>query len=475
MLPTTGQNKLIILGSLGSGKTSSRLAMWCKENDISNVGPTLFGVEYSGIAFCGETVTIEDYSGSDETWSVVLSDKRRFQYVRSMIFYFDASKTDYQEDLDRYQRSIQWLIEQSPEATVSICLHKADLIRGDKNEALRALKLKIIERNKIVSKCQIDLNLKFKYFVTSIHDYSSISNAWRTIILKLVMIPQRYIDRLQKFAEYSNFDQLALFNGCNQILIANIKVNPAVTHFTNDQCQERSKKWFEQKEIECNHSEEDGKSVFVHDFIFDTVIVAVSHDSSVTALFANTNFRIFLINENKKSAARYIESVRKEALKIREWKIQNCPFELNEDMKVKDYKAIHGNEYFKVPQKYIDFLHDIAIFLDIDQVFIFNKEFWVMAHMKVSDWNRCYKDFEWVQHVEKWLGEDDDVMHLAAFEFEDGRKSFRVNVLDDFFIIFVAAEYSELSAPYINEYIKGSGFHHKLECLFKNDYYEYND
>lgn len=141
-------------------------------NETQNIGFTV-DVNESRVKFLGMALSINDCGGQDKLMGLYFNvyPERIFRDTEVLIYVFDVNNMN-DEDMSQFQKTVQYLVQYSPNAKVFVLVHKMDMV-PNKDEVYEIAKKKIMdcEESDHVSEC----------FATTIWDVT-LYNAWSKIV-----------------------------------------------------------------------------------------------------------------------------------------------------------------------------------------------------------------------------------------------------------------------------------------------------
>jgi len=208
------KKKVLLMGASGSGKTSMRSMIFSNNpaSLTSRLGATI-DVEQNHVRFLGDLIlNLWDCGGQDAFMDSYLSTQSStiFQHVGVMIYVFEVESRSIQKDLEYYRHCLDALQRYSPDAAVFLLVHKMDLVRGSKAEALdrKAAELR-----------QASGDVQLTVFGTSIFD-ESLYKAWSQIVHTLIPNAAVLSRHLTKLAHACGATEVILFERTTFLVIA---------------------------------------------------------------------------------------------------------------------------------------------------------------------------------------------------------------------------------------------------------------
>ncbi|ORX41120.1 Gtr1/RagA G protein conserved region-domain-containing protein [Kockovaella imperatae] len=192
-MSATAKRKVLLMGKSGSGKTSMRSVIFqnYSARDTRRLGATI-DVEQSAVRFLGSLVlNLWDCGGQNAFVDNYLTAQKDtiFANVAVLIYVFDITSTEWENDVRYFEEIISALRENSSDAGVWVLINKMDLV--DKEDPKRK---KYAERSEDIVK--IDERVRsemsddgrrggLRCFPTSIWD-ESLYKAWSSVIHTLI-------------------------------------------------------------------------------------------------------------------------------------------------------------------------------------------------------------------------------------------------------------------------------------------------
>ncbi|ORY29647.1 Gtr1/RagA G protein conserved region-domain-containing protein [Naematelia encephala] len=193
-MSTTARKKVLLMGKSGSGKTSMRSVIFSNYSarDTKRLGATI-DVEQSAVRFLGSLVlNLWDCGGQNNFVDNYLTAQKDtiFANVAVLIYVFDITSTEWEEDLRYFEDILTALRENSADAGVWILVNKMDLLdkedpKRTRYEERRADVIRVDERIAQKSLGDGEDRGRLRCFPTSIWD-ESLYKAWSSVIHTLI-------------------------------------------------------------------------------------------------------------------------------------------------------------------------------------------------------------------------------------------------------------------------------------------------
>ncbi|KAK8833212.1 hypothetical protein WA577_002826 [Blastocystis sp. JDR] len=203
--------KVLLIGNCDAGKTSMRSIIFANYE----AKDAKFAVAQVQVQFLGNLVlNILDCGGQERFLNETFTTKSKdiFSDVSMMLFVFDvASEQTAVTDWIIYQKAIDRITTYSPDALIYVLVHKMDKISSDQKKSkldFYTEKAKSLSNGKSI-----------RVFGTSIWD-ETLYLAWSNVIQSLVPDSQRLQKHLNSLAEFTECDEIVLFEHSTFLVLA---------------------------------------------------------------------------------------------------------------------------------------------------------------------------------------------------------------------------------------------------------------
>ncbi|KAK1922974.1 Gtr1/RagA G protein conserved region-domain-containing protein [Papiliotrema laurentii] len=190
-MPNSAKRKVLLMGKSGSGKTSMRSVIFqnYSARDTRRLGATI-DVEQSAVRFLGSLVlNLWDCGGQNAFVDNYLTAQKDtiFANVAVLIYVFDITTTEWENDLRYFDEILTALRENSSDAGVWVLINKMDLVDKEdpKRKKFEERKTEIIGVDERIRKEQDVVDGSLQCFPTSIWD-ESLYKAWSSVIHTLI-------------------------------------------------------------------------------------------------------------------------------------------------------------------------------------------------------------------------------------------------------------------------------------------------
>ncbi|CAB3404192.1 unnamed protein product [Caenorhabditis bovis] len=298
----SAKRKVLLMGKSGSGKTSMRSIIFANyiARDCSRLGPTI-EVEHAHVRFLGNLVLHLWDCGGQESFmeNFLVSQKDQiFKNVQVLIYVFDVDSREFEKDLRYYQSCLEALLQNSPKAQVFCLIHKMDLIEEEKrDEIFKKREADVLRYSELAAKPhQLERgNAVCQCFKSSIWD-ETLYKAWSAIVYKLVPNVHQMEEKLKRFGQILDADEVILFERATFLVIAHaaIKEHKDVHRF------EKVSNIIKQFKLSCSrmgsrlesiHVKNNNFSAFIDSFTNNTFVMVVIPDGSASAATTLLNIR----------------------------------------------------------------------------------------------------------------------------------------------------------------------------------------
>ncbi|GMS84656.1 hypothetical protein PENTCL1PPCAC_6831, partial [Pristionchus entomophagus] len=282
------KRKVLLMGKSGSGKTSMKSIIFANyiARDTSRLGPTI-EVEHAHVKFLGNLVLHLWDCGGQETFmeNYLISQKDQiFKNVQVLIYVFDVESREQEKDYRYYQSCLEALMQHSPTAKIFVLIHKFDLIQEEFRDNIFAEKeadiLKFSEEKGGTSRASVQC------YRSSIWD-ETLYKAWSAIVYQLIPNVTAMEEKLHKFADIVDADEVLLFEKTTFLVIAHAQITPHrdIHRF------EKVSNIIKQFKLSCSkmgaefeyvHVRNSQFSAFIDKFTATTFVMVVLADSSVS-------------------------------------------------------------------------------------------------------------------------------------------------------------------------------------------------
>lgn len=216
------KQKLLLMGSSGSGKTSMRSIIFANyvARDTMRLGPTM-DVEHSHARFLGNLVlNLWDCGGQDAFYENYFESQRDhiFSNVAVLIYVFDIESPQFEKDLQYYEGCLEAITQNSDNAQVFALIHKMDLIpdAAKRQQVFEDTEAKILSRS---------AGMQTRCFGTSIWD-ETLYRAWSAIVYSLVPDVEILERQLKTLCDICEADEIVLFEHATFLVIAQTTSKP---------------------------------------------------------------------------------------------------------------------------------------------------------------------------------------------------------------------------------------------------------
>ncbi|KAI1727224.1 gtr1/RagA G protein conserved region domain-containing protein [Ditylenchus destructor] len=217
------KRKVLLMGKSGAGKTSMRSIIFANyiARDTSRLGPTM-EVEHAHVKFLGNMVLHLWDCGGQETFMENYMTAQRdqiFKNVQVLIYVFDVESREVDKDYRNYQSCLEALMQNSPTAKVFCLVHKMDLIQEEMRDKVfndKASDIRQLSESVGVRQHTTPL---LSCFRSSIWD-ETLYKAWSAIVYQLIPNVSSMEEKLKKFAEIMDADEVLLFEKATFLVIA---------------------------------------------------------------------------------------------------------------------------------------------------------------------------------------------------------------------------------------------------------------
>ncbi|KNB45593.1 hypothetical protein JH06_1809 [Blastocystis sp. subtype 4] len=214
--------KVLLIGNCEAGKTSMRSIIFAnyEAKETKLLSATYILLAYSSNYFPNEYMILIKFKSNflaifQERFLNDLFTKKSkdvFSDVSMMLFVFDVASEQYEMDWKIYQQAMEKLGIYSPNSLVYVLVHKMDKIPSD----MKRSKLDFYtEKAKSMSNGK-----PIRVFGTSIWD-ETLYLAWSNVIQSLVPDSQKLQQQLNSLAEFTECDELVLFERNTFLVLAN--------------------------------------------------------------------------------------------------------------------------------------------------------------------------------------------------------------------------------------------------------------
>ncbi|KAK8805966.1 hypothetical protein WA171_007052 [Blastocystis sp. BT1] len=208
--------KVLLIGNCEAGKTSMRSIIFANyEAKETKLLSATYDIDQVQVQFLGNLVlSILDCGGQERFLNDLFTKKSKdvFSDVSMMLFVFDVASEQYEMDWKIYQQAMEKLGIYSPNSLVYVLVHKMDKIPSD----MKRSKLDFYtEKAKSMSNGK-----PIRVFGTSIWD-ETLYLAWSNVIQSLVPDSQKLQQQLNSLAEFTECDELVLFERNTFLVLAN--------------------------------------------------------------------------------------------------------------------------------------------------------------------------------------------------------------------------------------------------------------
>lgn len=229
---------------------------------------------------------MENYFGSHK--------EHIFTNVSTMIYVFDLSSVDEEQDYNDYMKCVEYLKECSRGARIFVLFHKIDLIPPDQRERLVEYKRQHIEK--------LSDPFPIVTFGTTVYT-DSLYKAWSRIVFTLIPNSQTIKEHLQQFTDSIEAEEVILFEKTTDLDVSH------ASHSTTTRFVFKAEVRFEKmsnaiKMFKMRAARSGGTSLtsielhtsgfdtFVYDFTSTTYILVVVSDPEVKAAATLLNIKL---------------------------------------------------------------------------------------------------------------------------------------------------------------------------------------
>ncbi|CAI5441315.1 unnamed protein product [Caenorhabditis angaria] len=224
------KRKVLLMGKSGSGKTSMRSIIFANyiARDCNRLGPTI-EVEHAHVRFLGNLVLHLWDCGGQESFmeNFLVSQKDQiFKNVQVLIYVFDVESREFDKDLRYYQSCLEALLQNSPQAQVFCLIHKMDLIQDqDRDDTFKRRESDVLRYSELAARQHANqrANAVCQCFKSSIWD-ETLYKAWSAIVYKLVPNVNKMEEKLRKFGQILEADEVIMFERATFLVIAHAEL-----------------------------------------------------------------------------------------------------------------------------------------------------------------------------------------------------------------------------------------------------------
>jgi len=288
--------KLLLMGRMGAGKTSMHSIIFANytAKDTKNIGFTV-DITESKVNFMGNlTLDIWDCAGQPSLMKNYLNQQKHtvFANVAVMLFVFDVTSVETEEDMKIYKACLENLKAYSKSAQVFVLIHKMDTIPEEKRREVFEAQRAVILDTPGVNERDV--------FGTSIWN-NTLYQAWSHIVQMLVPNISLIKESLKQVNEICDSSEVVLFEKHSFLVIAyDSKLQDSVEY-------ERVSTAIKQFKLSCNQIGARMKSMMMKNQSFTGYIQEFTEDTYILMVFNDTTIQQGAIELNVKSARKYFQ------------------------------------------------------------------------------------------------------------------------------------------------------------------------
>lgn len=298
------KSKVLLMGRNGSGKTSMRSIIFANHlaRETKNMEAT-FEIDTTNVRFLGNLSLLLWDCGGQEAFMESYFKRQRdylFRNVSVLIFVFDVESTEVKKDVQYFKDAMEALQEHSPDAKIFILIHKMDLLPEEQGEK--------VFRKREHELAEIALPMKVSCFKTSIWD-ETLYKAWSQIVYSLIPNIQILEDRLQKFCDICEADEVVIFEIATFLVISH-----ASTRKHHDAHRfEKISNIIKQFKLGCNKMGTQFQTMEVRNSNFSAFIDSLTSNACVMIIISDPNITSPAISVNINGAKKFFAPLLDEA------------------------------------------------------------------------------------------------------------------------------------------------------------------
>nr|CAD2165780.1 unnamed protein product [Meloidogyne enterolobii]CAD2169030.1 unnamed protein product [Meloidogyne enterolobii]CAD2195876.1 unnamed protein product [Meloidogyne enterolobii]CAD2196176.1 unnamed protein product [Meloidogyne enterolobii] len=303
------KRKVLLMGKAGAGKTSMRSIIFANyiARDTSRLGPTM-EVEHAHVKFLGNMVLhLWDCGGQEIFMENYMTAQRDqiFKNVQVLIYVFDVESREVDKDYGNYQSCLEALLQNSPAAKVFCLVHKMDLIQEEMREKVFQDKEKDIKQLSDNITCrQQTSTVTIQCFRSSIWD-ETLYKAWSAIVYQLIPNITSMEQKLKKFTEIVDADEVLLFEKATFLVIAQAQrvLHDDIHRF------EKVSNIIKQFKLSCSRMGSQFETIQIRNSTFAAFIDSFTNNTYIMLVLSDGNVSSAAVMMNIRNARRHFEKL----------------------------------------------------------------------------------------------------------------------------------------------------------------------
>lgn len=302
------KRKVLLMGKSGAGKTSMRSIIFANyiARDTSRLGPTM-EVEHAHVKFLGNMVLHLWDCGGQETFMENYMTAQRdqiFKNVQVLIYVFDVESREVDKDYRNYQSCLEALMQNSPTAKVFCLVHKMDLIQEEQREKVFLIKEKDIKQLSETTGQRQQTTPNIECFRSSIWD-ETLYKAWSAIVYQLIPNVSSMEQKLKKFAEIVDADEVLLFEKATFLVIAQAQ---RVKHEDVHRFEKVSN-IIKQFKLSCSRMGSQFETIQIRNSTFAAFIDSFTNNTYIMLVLSDGNVSSAAVMMNIRNARKHFEKL----------------------------------------------------------------------------------------------------------------------------------------------------------------------
>ncbi|CAK5076512.1 unnamed protein product [Meloidogyne enterolobii] len=316
------KRKVLLMGKAGAGKTSMRSIIFANyiARDTSRLGPTM-EVEHAHVKFLGNMVLhLWDCGGQEIFMENYMTAQRDqiFKNVQVLIYVFDVESREVDKDYGNYQSCLEALLQNSPAAKVFCLVHKMDLIQEEMREKVFILMIfKLIsfkvfqDKEKDIKQLSDNITCRqqtstvtIQCFRSSIWD-ETLYKAWSAIVYQLIPNITSMEQKLKKFTEIVDADEVLLFEKATFLVIAQAQrvLHDDIHRF------EKVSNIIKQFKLSCSRMGSQFETIQIRNSTFAAFIDSFTNNTYIMLVLSDGNVSSAAVMMNIRNARRHFEKL----------------------------------------------------------------------------------------------------------------------------------------------------------------------
>nr|CAD2200736.1 unnamed protein product [Meloidogyne enterolobii] len=316
------KRKVLLMGKAGAGKTSMRSIIFANyiARDTSRLGRkesvfillifflATMEVEHAHVKFLGNMVLhLWDCGGQEIFMENYMTAQRDqiFKNVQVLIYVFDVESREVDKDYGNYQSCLEALLQNSPAAKVFCLVHKMDLIQEEMREKVFQDKEKDIKQLSDNITCrQQTSTVTIQCFRSSIWD-ETLYKAWSAIVYQLIPNITSMEQKLKKFTEIVDADEVLLFEKATFLVIAQAQrvLHDDIHRF------EKVSNIIKQFKLSCSRMGSQFETIQIRNSTFAAFIDSFTNNTYIMLVLSDGNVSSAAVMMNIRNARRHFEKL----------------------------------------------------------------------------------------------------------------------------------------------------------------------